>query len=254
MGNFCIRNNNGKPIENITDWYHLAPPKKKNLHWKPGRSAMEEASSWFSTPTVPKELRKLFDSCDATCGLVVDEIIPEKVTKLDEFRGEHRNHDLVITGASRGRKVLACIEAKADESFGEIAGQYVNKAQHRNPRSKIPERFKLMCKLLFGGESNEANDVRYQLLTGAAGTIIEAQEQHAEVAAFVIHEFIGCTQEDKVQSNTNDLNRFVELLTGKEFNCLSAGQMIGPITLPENEETRDALAFFIGKCQRRVWR
>jgi hypothetical protein len=40
------------------------------------------------------------------------------VTRLDDFRGEHRNHDLVAVGEAAGGRTLLAIEAKADESFG----------------------------------------------------------------------------------------------------------------------------------------
>ncbi|MFO7821169.1 MAG: hypothetical protein R6V56_03810 [Lentisphaeria bacterium] len=197
--------------------------KKADRHWKAGRSAMEEARAWFPQPKVPEELSTLFASCTQTQNLIVETVIPEKVTRIDGFRGEQRNHDLVIEGMIGDKKAVVCIEAKADESFGKIAGPYADSARQKNARSKVPDRLDLMCKKLFEALSPEVHEIRYQLLTGAAGTLAETIEQKADLAIFVVHEFIGATDPDKVKVNSDDLNCFVRLLTQGEMPSTRLG-------------------------------
>lgn len=69
--------------------------------------------------------------------MTVSKVTPEKVTKIDNFRGEQRNHDIVIEGMVGNKKAVVCIEAKADESFGKIAGSYADSARQANVRSKV---------------------------------------------------------------------------------------------------------------------
>ena len=248
MRTIKIQNKDGFPIDSVEARHRLAPPKKADRHRKAGRSAMEEARAWCQQLKVPEELSSLFASCPQTQDLIVETVIPEKVTRIDGFSGEQRNHDLMIEGMVGDKKAVVCIEAKADESFGKIAGPYADSARQANVRSKVPDRLELICHKLFGSLSPEAREIRYQLLTGAAGTLAEAIEQNADLAIFVVHEFIGVTDPDKVKVNSDDLNRFVQLLTQGEIPSIAKGEMIGPVTLPQSAERMPQ--FFIGKCRR----
>lgn len=122
---FEIRNQNGQLITNIEDWFHLAPPKKGALQWKDFRSAKELARSFlrFGRPSLPTELltllRKYFGE-----ELHIDKAIPEYCIRVDDFPGEPRNCDLILFGQIADTRFVANIEAKADEPFGELIGEY----------------------------------------------------------------------------------------------------------------------------------
>jgi Domain of unknown function (DUF6946) len=66
------------------------------------------------------------------------------------------------------------IEAKADESFDEQIGKKLGTI--KNPKSKFPDRVDHLSQSIFG-QTPESNpglmDLRYQLLAGCAGTLID---------------------------------------------------------------------------------
>jgi hypothetical protein len=53
-----------------------------------------------------------------------DEARAECKIRLDDFGGEQRNSDLAILGKVSNKRLLISVEAKADESFGEVVGEY----------------------------------------------------------------------------------------------------------------------------------
>ncbi|WMT42627.1 hypothetical protein RE628_10075 [Paenibacillus sp. D2_2] len=89
-------------IESLDDWLAYSPPAKGELHWKDGRSAKELAKAWLRTgkPSIPDELQDLLNSHHDTKGFTWEQATPEVVTKLDDFRGNGRNHDMIIWGRS----------------------------------------------------------------------------------------------------------------------------------------------------------
>src|SRR5918992_3725007 len=142
----------GREIRTVDDWLLYAGPKEGKNQWAHGRSAMESARAWLRTrqPAVPDEIRSILESSDHTADFQPVYAIPELVTRLDEFRGEHRNHDLVVVGVARGRRTLIGIEAKADEAFGtQTVGTYLTSAL-KKPRSNAPERIRRLALALFG--------------------------------------------------------------------------------------------------------
>src|SRR4051794_23324222 len=110
----------GREIRTVDDWLRYAGPKEGKAQWVHGRSAMESARAWLRTgePALPEEIRSVLESgAGGTADFQPIYAIPELVTRLDEFPGEHRNHDLVVVGEARGGRTLIGIEAKADEAF-----------------------------------------------------------------------------------------------------------------------------------------
>jgi hypothetical protein len=95
---FSIQNRNGKYIRSVKSWFRFAPPQRREFHWKDGRSAKELAKAWLRTgkPNIPKDIAKLFESHPLTANFFPEVGIPEYVTRLDNFKGEHRNHDLIL--------------------------------------------------------------------------------------------------------------------------------------------------------------
>jgi hypothetical protein len=96
----------GRDGRQITDWRSWTRPKAE-YHWRAGRSAMELARSWFTSPVpvCPPEVRSLLKSQPETAGLVLIEGWPEFATALPE-RGEGRNHDLLLWGSLAGSGVI----------------------------------------------------------------------------------------------------------------------------------------------------
>lgn len=152
----------------ITNWESWTRPKK-DYQWAPGRSAMELAKAWFSESkiSIPRELEELFNSLARLNGFRLLRGIPEKVTSLPE-RGEGRNHDLVLQGKTSAEFFTVCIEAKADETFGnETVGSYraaAIKSKESDIPTRVPERIEKLLSFVPGAQSKWDN-IRYQLLT-----------------------------------------------------------------------------------------
>lgn len=238
----------GKPIDKWDAW---ARPKS-SYQWKAGRSAMELAKAWFRGPraSCPDEVRALLDSHDATRGLVLKRGRPEHVTPLPE-RGEGRNHDLWLVGETSAGKVTVCVEAKADETFGERLGKQIQVARKRQPNTRVAERARALLTILLGKDCNPEGapwrDLRYQLLTAAAGAALQAAIDHSGTAVLIIHEFqSSATTAEKLAVNQVDLDRFMAVLHPATTQ-MPAGRLIGPIGLPPSALLPGGMALYIGK-------
>jgi hypothetical protein len=234
----------------ITSWQEWTRPKQ-SYHWKPGRSAMELARAWFrnATSACPAELTALLDSHEATRGTVFTAGSPEHVTPLPQ-RGEGRNHDLWLRGALGRGTVTVCIEAKADEVFGERLGRQLQIARKRQPRTGAPERARALLRLLFGRECiPEAapwREMRYQLITALAGTALQAFRDGSSAAVLVIHEFrSGLTDDTRLVANQRDLEAVLALLGPAA--ALVPDRLVGPILLPASDLLPDGMPLFVGK-------
>ena len=252
-----LRIRKGGEIRSVADWFAHAPPKQGIRHWADGRSAKELAKAWFPAagdPQVPAELTSLLASRQDTRGIVFEEGEPERVTVFDGCGGEGRNADLVLWGQGPCGKVLAGVEAKADEEFGAIAGEHVRRSAPRKPPSRLPERFALLCRgvLGVGPDDENARALRYQLLTAVAGALVEAQACDAETTLFIVHEFVGMTDDRLVDANAADLDRFVKLLSRGSAESIRPGTLAGPFEVPGNEHFAGTKRLFIGKCRRSV--
>jgi hypothetical protein len=249
MNPVSIQTSEGIPIHSVDDWFRLAPPKKGSRQWKDGRSAKELAKAWFrtGTPQVPEELEGLFESHPATQSLVIERGIPEMQTRLDDFRGEKRNHDLILLGHAGSVSTLVAIEAKADEEFGPVIQDYLEKT--KGTSSNVPHRIDLLSRSIFGRPiDEELGQIRYQLLHGLGGTLIEAKNQGATQAVFVVHEFIsGNAAQENVDRNAADFERFMHALSGGEEAVVSEGILIGPIRVPGGEFVPADVPVLIGK-------
>ena len=247
----------GKVIESVDDWFEVAPPKKGLKHWVDGRSAKELAKAWFpssGSPQLPPEFDALLQSRPETQGIEAERGEPERVTRFDGFRGEGRNADLVLWGHGPNvGKVLVSVEAKADEAFGEVAGEYANDTIAKKPRSNVPDRLELLCQGIFGTSRNATLDaLRYQLFTGVAGALAEGSTDgyRADAVLFVVHEFTSVVDPVKQKQNADDLDAFVDALPGGQTPKVTPGQLVGPFSVPGNQHFAGTDALFIGKCQR----
>ena len=255
--NKCRFHKSGSEIQSVDDWFHLAPPKKGISHWKDGRSAKELAKTWFPSegqPKIPNELVNLLKSHDDTKDAVIDEGIPEHIVALDNFRGEQRNCDLALYGRVRNKTISINIEAKADEPFDMTIQEKCDRVT--NPRSKIPQRIDILCRSLFGKKQQELPEManlRYQLLTGSAGTLIDAESIKAHIAVFVIHVFLSNELDmEKVDQNDKDFNKFIRLLSENPKLKLENGKLLGPIVVNGGEFVPSHIPLYVGKMHTRI--
>ena len=234
-----LKHVDGSPI---ADWRAWSPPKDLK-HWRAGRSAVELARAWFTSeaPRIPPEFAALLASSQLLVGLRSLHGVPECITALPEA-GEGRNHDLVLEGETAGGRVLIAVEAKADEKFGQRIGKYwAQKLEERSAPggapSRAPERVEALVTLLAGTGAAPAQEpwsrIRYQLVTAAAGTLLEAQKRGASLAVLAIHEFrTSETSEENLVRNASDLEEFLAALGMLPKPPMQPGKLYGPWQSP----------------------
>ncbi len=239
-------------IESVDDWFRYAPPEGGETQWVDGRSAKELAKSWFRTPTIPWELKDLLENHPSTRGLVVDIGFLELETKLDSFPGKGRQSDLILLGRLNQQRMLIAVEAKADEPFGDTIEERKNKTQ--NPESNISERIDKLCLSIFGRKIDQdakIKHLRYQLLHGLAGTLIEAKNQGAKLAVFLVHEFRSPSlQFDRLLENSEDFKKFFRMFPDLNQIEIEPGVLYGPVQIPGDPERKfvpNDIPFLAGK-------
>jgi hypothetical protein len=159
--------------------------------------------------------------------------IPEQVTRLPE-RGEGRNHDLWLLGRTNQEQVTICIEAKADEPFGnETVAEYrlsAKKRRESGESTSVPERIAKLLFIVPAGD-NSWDNVRYQLLTAVCGTAIQARRDGSALAVFVVHEFrTRKTATANIRANAKEFNAFMAVITSS-YEPIIAGLLYGPVTI-----------------------
>ena len=152
--------------------------------------------------------------------------------------------------------VAITIEGKADESFDRPVSVVLQSAIERISADKgtgaILRVEALSAALWPPWRTGLAHlgDLRYQLLTGIAGTLAWAREIGATRAVFAVHEFVtDRSTDDKHAQNASDLNVFLERLSDGGFRGLSAGVLAGPFRVPGSERI-PSLPLYVGKAVR----
>jgi hypothetical protein len=252
----------GNPISSVDSWFAGAPPKGGAAHWVTGRSARELAAAWCGSerPCVPAEIEQLLRSHPALDGIVIDRSFPEHQIRFDDLPGEPRNADLAIEARDADGAIAITIEGKADESFDRPVAAVLQSALKRmaaDEKTGAVRRVELLSEaLLPRWRSGLAHmgDLRYQLLTGIAGTLAWAREIKATRAVFAIHEFVTAqTSDDKHAQNASDLNRFLERLTDGAISNLPQGTLVGPVRVAGNARI-PSVPLYIGKAVRNTRR
>lgn len=203
-----------KHINNITDcdtWKMHRPPKKPDIQWRDGRSAKELARFITNAlPNMPMEIEKILKTFVGESA--VFDWDAEYVTKLPGS-GEGRNHDAILYNDD----IIVCIEAKADETLGNLIGEEI-KGASVNKLSRICS----LLKLLFKDGFKDYNNLRYQLLTASAGTIIEAQERGVENAVLLVVVFKSenHTTKEKLENNNMDIQNFLQATNAVDYENL----------------------------------
>lgn len=201
---------------------------------------MELAKAWFrgENLSVPIELQTLLESHPQVHGLELLTGVPEKVTPLPQ-RGEGRNHDLALVGVINECRVTICVEAKADEAFGnESVHEYWMRALQRREsgfRTGAPERVQALLEMVgeTGGPTKETawGGVRYQLLAGLCGTVLQAKRDSSSLAVFVVHEFhTDLTLDENLMRNHNDFGRLLAVLLSETVTA-ECNRLYGPFPI-----------------------
>jgi hypothetical protein len=145
------------------------------------------------------------------------------------------------------------VEAKADEPFSATVAETLVDAVERkveNPKSNGVTRVEQLVVALLGPrKSGEAKigELRYQLLTAAAGVLCEAERRGTDRAVLLVQEFITRkTDDDKHRMNAADLNRFLGRLSHGEVGALGA-QLVGPFLVPGSPLLSKQVRLYVGK-------
>lgn len=198
-----LRISKTQTIKTVEQWEQFAPPKNKKTHWKDGRSAKSLAQFITDETHVRKLENILKDLGYDTKGII--SCIPEANTTLPG-RGNGRNHDLLMFG----KDFIVGIEAKVSEDFGKLISHEL-----QNPSDNKQNRIDKLAEELFGCKAADIKELRYQLLTGVVGTLLEARKNKKIKALFLIIVFIdGITTKDTsdVAKNNKDYEDFCKCL------------------------------------------
>ena len=254
------------PIRTTNEWFDKCPPQGKLKHWVDGRSAKETAKHWLHT--IPVQFLDLLNDFN----LRYKKCSPEYVSKIDNYKGNGRNHDLLIIAENESNKnVVISIGSKIDEPFGETIKERFIAADielKKNPRSKALNRIQELCDAVCGKNDKEPLDLRkailensnqeelalrYQLLTAVAGTIAEAEKQGAKTAVFVVETFISAEIDMKKHAkNQEDLNKFIEYLSKGQHKIIHSGKPLNIGQLPGNEFIPNNIELHIGKIDIKI--
>lgn len=233
-------------IGSLNEWFYKCPPEGKEIQWKDGRSAKETAKHWIYTiPQEFKNILKPFKLNYVICS-------PEFVTHFDKNGGNGRNHDLLIIAENEAKEtIVISVESKVDESFGDtldVAIKKANETLKETPKSKSLIRINQLRETILRGINNDQLNLRYQLLTGVAGILAEAEKQNASKAVFIVQTFISDEIKKKDHNrNQDDLDSFVSYLTNKEIPKIEEGKLIGPLRVQGNEFIPNDIDLWIGK-------
>ena len=235
-------------ILSVEDWLKYAPPKKGELQWEDKRSAKELAQAWcgkgFACP--PADMRLLLERAFRT-EIVFDEAKPECVIKLDVFAGEHRNCDLVVLCNVGAKRMVINVEAKADEPFGRVIGEYYDRKTGSG--SIVPARIRQLSQALFGREPDEAiRNLRYQLLHATAAALVEAAASGAELGLFLVHEFWSASlNRNKLTQNATDWENFIHAFPELATAGIEKNQILGPVSVLGGGRVPHSVPLYLGK-------
>lgn len=200
-------------VFDIDSWFDVAPPKEGKRQWKQGRSAMELARYMTSDyPNVPREIEEVllnFTTADAEFYFRGEH--KTAFARHGLGTGEGRNHDAFLWHGD----VVVGIEGKADEPFGS---DYIKDAVKSAGENKM-RRINGMIEMLFGDTPEKHGDLRYQLVTAATATLIEAKMCSVKNAVLLVIVFKGETCEAKNLARNNlDVDTFLTDISAQKVN------------------------------------
>ena len=200
-------------ITDVDSWFAEKPPMGKEKQWKDGRSAKELARYMTKTyPSVPDEIEDIL--LNFTSANSEFEWDAEYITSFEKYglgRGEGRNHDAMMTNSD----IFIGIEGKADESLGKLLADEMN-----NSSDNKMMRINGMVDMIFGDSPENHKDLRYQLITASAATLLEAKERGLTKALLLVVVFMkdGSYSEAKIARNESDISKFLAETNAVELN------------------------------------
>ena len=207
----------GNKITGISEW-----PQPKRGQWVDGRSAKELAKHWINGAGIPSDVLELLEKRFGELTLSKGQ--PEFGTNLPPSNSAGpRMHDLwFLCDHSKLGTITVCVEGKADETFSQTISKYEEDAQKKweeNSQSQAVNRLVELKKMIWDRRTPpNVGDLRYQLLSGLAGTGIQAAQDGSSTAVFLIHVFeTSETLSFERARNDHDLYRFVETVSESNF-------------------------------------
>lgn len=234
-----VVDSHGRPISSLDEWRRLVfDGTSKSRHWRKGRSAHSLAEFIIGQRNGAAHLQRRLSSA---LGLSVklEEATPEYLARFDSYLGGPSNLDLGITGSvgcsDRCSSLFVGVEAKVDEPFGStVKGRYTAAFKDRSDgkRTNAPERVKELLSRYFSVSGSPVTSrfagIRYQLLTGTAGTV----SYPAERSVFYILVFrTSLYDEGKGQANQRDYESFVEAARGRSLIRTGSGSRADELEL-----------------------
>ena len=250
---------NSQPIRTLDDWFRLAPPKDGLSQWVDGRSAKESAKAWLgANGEMPVEIAAILSSNSDIGPLTVERVEPECLLAFDEHRGP-RNADMAMWAHDANGPIAITVEAKADETFDRVVADVLDAGLETllgTPNSMALARVIDLTRCLFdvrAGDEARVSELRYQLLTAMAGTLVLAKSMNATRGVVIVHEIISasCTQA-KLDANHRDLGRFLGRLSKGTVTEMQSGILYGPFTVLGTPLFDAPAALYFGKAVRRL--
>lgn len=230
-------------IKNIFDWYAKAGPKDKETQWKENHSALEFAKLVLDSTFEQDIKNNILDRISENQNIIFS--IPEQITKLDNFKGGQRNHDLVVYSDNSVEKIVICFEAKVNEDFDVSLKKQWEKGNKKG--SNIHNRIKKIINLLWATSTIDSfQTIKYQLLTGIYSTIRFAEQFNIKKCVFCIYQ-IEIDKSTKIKKNEIEIKKILD-----SFNInlkIDNNSLYGPINI--KTLTNSDIEFYISYLIRK---
>ena len=231
----------------LEEWYSKCPPQRKDLHWQPDHSAMETAKLWLRG--IPKEFLEILRNRD----LEIEFCAPELNTRFDKYKGNVRNHDLLIIAKDKKDEIIVVsIESKVDEPFDKTIGPYlkaIKRKKENRENSNADYRIEDLRKAILPQVDNIVfESLKYQLVTAVAGTLREAKIQGTKKAIFLVQTLkTSNMNEGKNRKNQRDLDHFMEVISNGKYQNIHENDLFGSFKFTGNQFIPDNVELWIGK-------
>jgi hypothetical protein len=141
---------------------------KGELHWREGFSAHALATTWCASAGLPASVQHMLDGTEAFRGAELVDGFFERETDLRDGLRRASQTDLLAIIRVRGELAVIAVEAKVEESFGELIGNQQTLSDGQRTRLAG-------LRTLFGVRERDVSALRYQLFHRAAAAVFEAQ-------------------------------------------------------------------------------
>jgi hypothetical protein len=220
------------PTQSGADWQVLLA--KRELHWKPGKSAMSAAACWEEAGTaLPPEVARCLDSSsdDRLQALELLLAVPEWEVALPGGKTASHTDVLAVARNELGLVVIA-VEAKVDEPFGPTLGE-----KRLGASDEQRKRLDFLHSVL-GLAEPLTDSIRYQLLHRTASAILTARQFHANTAVMLVQSF---------SPDARWRDDFLEFASA--MGCKPEGER--PMPVPDHDRPSLYLAWCAGDQQYR---